>query len=386
MKWLKGLLLVGLLLWGVVAWGALPATVSYQGYLKDTTGRPVTTEVKLTFRLYGSLAGSDLLWTESQVVTPLNGGYHVELGAVAPLDKLTFDRAYFLGVSVDADPEMIPRQQLTAVPYAIRASVADAVATEGCINGDCRTSWNNQGSGSVNPMPRTCAAGQVAIATGSYGWRCGVMCGYGSNDCNGSANDGCETAVATDANNCGGCGLVCSGNNMATRTCSNFTCNGACNAGFADCDFNKLSNGCEINTGGDPNNCGACGSVCSANNMASRSCGGGICNGACAAGFADCNYNKQMDGCETNVSSDPNNCGGCGFVCSNFNMASRTCGGGVCNGACASGFADCNGNKLADGCETNIMTSASNCGACGVSCSALRRCQNGICVPLVILQ
>jgi hypothetical protein len=386
MKIMRGLFLLALLLWGIVAWGAPPATISYQGYLKDSAGKPLTTELKVTFRLYGSLTGSDLLWEETQAVTPLNGVYRVELGTGAALDKLPFDRQYFLGVTVDADPELTPRQPLTAAPYAIRASVADAVATEGCINGDCRTSWNNQNSGSVNPMPRTCGAGQVAISTGPYSWKCGVICGFGTLDCNGSANDGCETAIATDANNCGGCGVACSGNNIASRTCSNFTCNGACNAGFADCDTNKLSNGCEINIGTDPNNCGACGTVCSANNMASRSCGGGVCNGACAAGFADCNINKQVDGCETGVSNDPNNCGGCGFICSNLNMASRTCGSGVCNGTCNAGYADCNGNKLADGCETNTMNSNSNCGACGNVCSGSTRCLNGICIPILILQ
>ena len=37
--------------------------------------------------------------------------------------------------------------------------------------------------------------------------------------------------------------------------------------------------------------------MCSANHIA-PACGGGTCNGTCAAGFADCNGNKQSDGCE----------------------------------------------------------------------------------------
>ena len=41
-------------------------------------------------------------------------------------------------------------------------------------------------------------------------------------------------------------------------------------------------------------------------------CAGGQCTGACNAGFADCNNDKRTDGCETSLSADVQNCGGCG--------------------------------------------------------------------------
>jgi len=48
----------------------------------------------------------------------------------------------------------------------------------------------------------------------------------------------------------------------------------ACNNGFSDCD-SKVSNGCEINSANDSNNCGACGHEC---------CGDGACSsGTCQA-------------------------------------------------------------------------------------------------------
>lgn len=225
----------------------------------------------------------------------------------------------------------------------------------------------------------SCSVGQIAVATAS-GWQCGRMCAYGTTDCNNSMNDGCEVNMAADVNNCGGCGLFCSGNNVPARTCSNGICSGTCSAGFADCNNNRQSDGCEVNISTNANSCGGCNFVCSNYNMSTRSCGGGVCNGTCSAGFADCNNNKQADGCEVSISTNVNNCGGCNFVCSNNNMLTRSCGGGACNGTCNAGFADCNFNKLADGCETNTSNDRNNCGGCGVVCSVLQSCVNSTCL------
>src|SRR5437773_4373126 len=89
-----------------------------------------------------------------------------------------------------------------------------AAGSAGCINGDCRTSWNNQDANSVSPLPRTCPVNTVPVSTGPYSWACQFVCASGSADCNNNPNDGCETSVASDANNCGGCGVACSGNNI----------------------------------------------------------------------------------------------------------------------------------------------------------------------------
>ena len=80
-----------------------------------------------------------------------------------------------------------------------------------------------------------------------------------------------------------------------------------CANGIADCDANKLTNGCEKNLNNDPDNCTACNIVCSSNNMLTRTCGGGSCNGTCNTGFADCDNNKLSNGCEKNLNTDPDN-------------------------------------------------------------------------------
>jgi hypothetical protein len=118
-----------------------------------------------------------------------------------------------------------------------------------------------------------------------------------------------------DPNNCSACGMRCMGLPNAAPACSGSLCVlGPCNNGFANCD-NMPANGCEKSVLTDPANCGSCGRVCSNANIANPTCGNGVCNGLCNAGFADCNNNKQTDGCEKNTTNDPANCGGCGIVC-----------------------------------------------------------------------
>jgi len=208
------------------------------------------------------------------------------------------------------------------------------------------------------------------------------VCAGGWADCNSTKRvDGCETDIAGGVSNCGGCGKVCSSNNI-TAACSGFTCNGTCNTGYADCNNNKLTDGCEINLTIDANNCGTCGTICSSNNMYTRTCGAGTCNGSCNTGFADCNNNKLSDGCEINLTNDVSNCNACGRVCSTQNIA-RACVSGSCETpACNAGFADCNNNKQSDGCEINLMNDVSNCNACGRVCSTqniVRACVSGSC-------
>src|SRR5581483_9334009 len=108
-------------------------------------------------------------------------------------------------------------------------------------------------------------------------------------------------------------------------------CTGTCGAGFSDCNGDKQTDGCEVATGTDVNNCGGCGTSCSNVNIGTVVCTNGICSGACNPGFSDCNGNKQTDGCETAVSADPKNCGTCGTVCSSTNITVVTCTSGVCD-------------------------------------------------------
>ena len=120
--------------------------------------------------------------------------------------------------------------------------------------------------------------------------------------------------------------------------------------------------------------------------VATHTCVAGVCGiGACAEGYADCD-GQAPNGCETTLGT-LENCTACGDRCE-YNNAVAICGPGGCQmGACDPGFGDCNGGT-ADGCETALGT-LENCTACGDRCEYAYAaavcgpggCQMGACDP-----
>ncbi len=130
------IVLVIVLLWAQQA-GALgflapdaasTSTISYQGRLADSSGNPVTNAgLGMKFRLYNAATGGSALWTETYSGVPVNGGlFHVLLGSVTPIPASLFssNSTLYLGITVGADTEMTPREQLASAPYAMQASQA----------------------------------------------------------------------------------------------------------------------------------------------------------------------------------------------------------------------------------------------------------------------
>ena len=72
--------------------------------------------------------------------------------------------------------------------------------------------------------------------------------------------------------------------------------------------------------------------------------------------------------------------GGCRIVCSNNNVGSPRCDVGKCTGLCDPGFADCNSDKQIDGCEINTQSNPAHCGGCNQPCQAGQICKNGTCL------
>ncbi len=79
------------------------------------------------------------------------------------------------------------------------------------------------------------------------------------------------------------------------------------------------------------------------------------------------------------VATSVAHCGRCENACLSAANASSTCVRGLCGLQCAAGFADC--DRLAsNGCEANLLTSASHCGMCGRTCTAGQVCSDGACM------
>jgi hypothetical protein len=127
------------------AWGQIPQTISYQGVLTDASGAAVADgNYNLTFKLYDAATNGTELWTEAQSVDVSNGIFNVILGSTNPL-ALSFDKPYWLGVTVGQDSELTPRIELTAAAYSLNArSIADSAVTGSKIaNGQIVRSVNS---------------------------------------------------------------------------------------------------------------------------------------------------------------------------------------------------------------------------------------------------
>jgi hypothetical protein len=92
--------------------------VNYQGRIEGASG-PIT----MTFRLWEdetSTDAGDLLWEETKIVSPTGSLFNTQLGDTdpLPLDDIA-GQELWLGVAVGTDDEMVPRQEILPVPYAL---------------------------------------------------------------------------------------------------------------------------------------------------------------------------------------------------------------------------------------------------------------------------
>lgn len=119
-QWLPSLLLVLALPATAVI---LPLRFPFQGKLIDPlTNLPKNGPFSMQFKLYTAPTGGAALFSETQTVTVTNGVFSVQIGTIALLSPNLFSGASaYLGVTVGADAEMLPRQPLSMTPYAFTA-------------------------------------------------------------------------------------------------------------------------------------------------------------------------------------------------------------------------------------------------------------------------
>lgn len=123
---------------GIGALAQMPRIISYQGILTDASGNFISDgNHTLSLKLYENAGGGAAVFSETHNVPVVKGIFNAIIGSITPLpSNLSFDRAYFLGVSVDGGAEMSPRTALTTVPYAMHAAVADkAMSLDASVTG-----------------------------------------------------------------------------------------------------------------------------------------------------------------------------------------------------------------------------------------------------------
>ena len=106
------------------AYAEAPPVLSYQGFLTDSVGNPVTGEWTLTFGLYGQSTGGEALFVDSQDVTTDKGLFSLYLGSEAnplPVETLGSGELYLeIIVETDDGPIVLePRAQVVSDPYAL---------------------------------------------------------------------------------------------------------------------------------------------------------------------------------------------------------------------------------------------------------------------------
>ena len=217
---------------------------------------------------------------------------------------------------------------------------------------------------------------------------CEAACPTGRADCDGDSSNQCEEKVDDDKPEHSCAAHLCepcydAGHHIAVPVCeSDGSCGfTACETGFLDCDANA-ANGCETDvrpelpanpdTGCAARGCAPCFS--SDKHVAEAEC---AVDGSCAIvnceeGYANCD-GLAGNGCEEHVGDNTPEHGCSNKTCLScyppeHHVVAACSPSGACEVvACDDGFGDCD-RVPSNGCEINIATSLTNCGACGYAC------------------
>ncbi|MEZ4621351.1 MAG: hypothetical protein R2867_38435 [Caldilineaceae bacterium] len=111
---------------------AIPRTFSYQGVLRDAAGKLLDGQYKIRLRLYNAPTGGSALHDETFTnVIVRAGAFSVVVGdGGTPIGATVFDNAQlFLGIAVNDNGEMLPRQRLHPVPWAMQATTAQSAVS-----------------------------------------------------------------------------------------------------------------------------------------------------------------------------------------------------------------------------------------------------------------
>ncbi len=100
----------------------IPKTLSFQGYLTNDAGEPITnTALNVSFSIFDAEAEGTRLWgPELKDLNVDRGIFSTILGSTTPL-SLDFDQTYYLEIVIDPSgtPETLDRIQLTSSAYSI---------------------------------------------------------------------------------------------------------------------------------------------------------------------------------------------------------------------------------------------------------------------------
>lgn len=204
-----------------------------------------------------------------------------------------------------------------------------------------------------------------------------IACVEGFADCDGRPENGCESNLR-ELDHCGACDARCEAEN-AEASCATGECRvEECGEHYGDCD-GRAENGCETDLRSTWEHCSACGRPCPTDVPNTRTgCEDGRCVLRCTPGWADCD-GVASNGCEAYLGS-PETCGSCGQTCGGFLP--------LCAGSPEDGYRCtfyCSGERCDDQC-VDVAADPNHCGDCDQRCSAppgrMPACEEGRCTHL----
>jgi hypothetical protein len=171
-QWIGFLTIAGFALYGVVTLGSgrawavgnaatsaitIPSTFNYQGFLRDPQGNAITGTRKIKISLWTAVTAGTELYTETFTgVSVRDGLFNVVMGSTQNMSPSYFQNVVplFVGVSVDDGAELIPRQRIHPVPWALLSTSAQNATTAGTattlVPGATVTNLRNNGPLSLN--------------------------------------------------------------------------------------------------------------------------------------------------------------------------------------------------------------------------------------------
>lgn len=129
----------------------VPPLINYQGRLTDADGKGLNGTKKLEFNIYDAAIGGSLIWGPQIFDNPrvplLDGYFNVILGTTDSTGRLILtafaSQDRYLGIKVDGDTEITPRQQILSSPYAVQSekarsadSAANAITADRALAAD----------------------------------------------------------------------------------------------------------------------------------------------------------------------------------------------------------------------------------------------------------
>ena len=119
---------------------AVPQLMTVQGHLTDAGGDPLSDGTyDVAFVVWDASTAGDAVWGETLSVDVTQGMFNVVLGYDNAVTYDVFNSRFrWLGIQVESDPEMTPRQQITTVPFAQTAHNVDlqTITSDHIIDGE----------------------------------------------------------------------------------------------------------------------------------------------------------------------------------------------------------------------------------------------------------